>query len=102
MPIQRDADSETVVEIDVAGNDPDPAQVCMDREIIELIKTAVAAEAEANPLTVRILECYDAEIEKPAEIAQLLEVDVKEIYNARKRLQRRAHRALASRGKERR
>lgn len=44
---------------------------------------------EDEPLLQKILECLLDDVEKPADIAEKLSVPVKEIYNARKKLQRR-------------
>jgi DNA-directed RNA polymerase specialized sigma24 family protein len=75
-------------------------------------ETLLQAEAEdffwgfyeclaGEPLLQNIIECIDAGIDKPGEIAAHLGVPPKEMYNARKRLQRRVNEYRAQRAQKR-
>jgi len=70
-------------------------QVGTSREIVELARAALKADAEKDPIVLQILECLEADITKPAEIAELLDVNVKDIYHAQRRLRRKLDRAFA-------
>lgn len=95
MPVAQSADTGELVEIALPGGDPDPAEVCATRDVIEVAKQVVAADVEDDPLAVQILECMEADITKPAEMAEALGVDIKDINNAQKRLRRKLDQAFA-------
>lgn len=102
MPVSQNADTGELVEVDLPGREPDPADVCVTRDTIEVAKKAVAADAQEDPLAMQVLECMEADITKPAEMAEALGVDIKDINNAQKRLRRKLDQAFADEvGKER-
>src|SRR5262245_57013059 len=72
----------------------DPETIVADREAAELFRKLVLPEIRGDQLVERLFECLEAGYEKPAEIADLLGVDVKEIYNAQKRLATKVEKAL--------
>jgi len=75
-------------EVEFAGREPNPARISIHKDIAERVKGILAKEFKDDVVVNGILECFEADITKPAEIADLLEKDVKDIYNAQKRLQR--------------
>ena len=75
-------------EIEFEGKEATPAKICVHKDIAEKVKIILAEEFKDDPVVNGLLECLGADIKKPAEIAELLEIDIKEIYNAQKRLQR--------------
>lgn len=88
IPIARDGETGELAEVDICGDEPDPADTCMNRELLDSVRGVFAARIEEDPLLVQILQCMEAEITKPAEVAAVLGTDVKSIYNAQKRFQR--------------
>lgn len=101
MPTTLDNESEEPIEVNFSDNQSDPAQTCMAREVVNKAKAAVEVEAQKDPLVLQIFECLEAGIIKPSEMAEVLEVNVKEVNNAQKRLRRKLDRALANNQKER-
>jgi hypothetical protein len=75
-------------EIEPEGKEATPVKICVAKDIVEKIKIILKEEFENDPAVNAILECLDAGIEKPTEISELSGVDIKEIYNAQKRLRR--------------
>jgi len=75
-------------EVEFESREPNPARIFIHKDIAERIKGILAQEFKDDVVVNGILECFEADITKPAEIAELLEKNVKDIYNARKRLQR--------------
>ena len=92
MPVTFDPETNDFVEVEIPGTGPDPAETCMNRDVINCIKEVVAAERDQ--LMAQILECMEAEITKPETMAELLGVDVKSIYNAQKRFRRKLNQAF--------
>jgi len=92
MPKVRLGGAEDPVDMEPEGDEPDPLENCIKNEILEKLKK-VATEEE-DTLVAEILECLDADITKPVEIAEYLNVEVKTINNAQKRLWRKAEKAL--------
>ena len=75
-------------EIEFEGQEPTPAKICVQKDIAEKVKGILHQGFKDDVVVNGILECFEADITKPADIAVLLEKDVKDIYNAQKRLQR--------------
>ncbi len=95
MPVMTDAGSQELIEVELPGNDPDPADVCVNREVVELARAVVEADAEKDPLVLEIFECLEAGFTMPSEMAEALDVKVIEINKAKKRLRRKLNRAFA-------
>lgn len=92
MPQTKQDGADDSVDMEPEGDEPDPLENCIKNEIVEKLK--IVAGQEEDPLVVDILECLDAGITKPAAIAELLDVEVKMINNAQKRLWRKAEKVL--------
>ena len=92
FPQVRLADVDDSVDWDPEGDEPDPVENCIRNETVHMLKAAMAEEKDG--LLVGILECLEADITKPAMMAELLDVDVKTINNAQKRFWRRAERIV--------
>jgi hypothetical protein len=75
-------------ESNCSGDEPDPAKLCMDREFVSRIKIFIKEQCQKDELVFKIMECLEADITKPAEMADVLGVNVSEINNAQKRLRR--------------
>ncbi len=92
MPQVHLSDADDPVDMEPEGDEPQPLENCIKNETLENLKAMAAKEDDA--LVADILECLDADITKPAEIAEYLDVDVKTINNAQKRLWRKAEKML--------
>ena len=66
-----------------------------EKDGAERFRAAVLKEIRDDDVAVRILECLEAEITKPSEMAVLLECEVAEVNNAQKRLRRGVTRAMS-------
>ena len=75
-------------EIEFEGKEPTPDRRCIHKDLTEKVKAVLTDEFKGDTVVNGILECFEADVTKDAEMALLLEIDVKEIYNAKKRLQR--------------
>ena len=64
------------------------AQICVNKEIAEKVKNILSQEFSDDLAVKGILECLEAGITKDSDMAEILGIDVKDIYNAKKRLQR--------------
>jgi hypothetical protein len=80
-------------EFDAPGHEPEPVTVLIDRETLERRRSEIV-EAIRGKLVEGIFECVESNMTKPADIAVLLEVPVKEIYIAQKRLKRKVEALL--------
>jgi len=69
---------------------PEPGDVVATRELRDQARALMEAELGNDPSALSILECLEADITKPAEIAELAGVSVEEIYNAQRRFRRAA------------
>ena len=78
-----------------------PAEIVADEEERLRTRKAVLAEMGDDDLATSLFECIEAEITKPAEIAEYLGVDVSDINNAKKRLQRAVDKAFEKLGRSR-
>jgi len=82
-------------EIEQEGKELDPLQICIEKEqvdidknIIRKVESILEENFSKDKIVIGIYECYKAGIYKRSEIEEYLEVDVKEIDNAQKRLRR--------------
>jgi len=91
-PVEGKDPMESMQALDLDGGNPQT--IVAEKEVAERFRGLVLAEIKGDELVERLFECLDAEIEKPAEIADLLGVAVQEIYNAQKRLATKAEKAL--------
>jgi hypothetical protein len=81
-------DGET--DLDMAAPDPDPAVVCLDKDALERFRDALVEAIGTDSLLRGLLSCLESDMTKPEDIATVLDVTVKEVNNAKKRLQRKA------------
>lgn len=95
MPLRPNSDTGDMVEVEFQGTDPDPADVCVAREVMELTREVVSADADGDPLVTELFECFEAGITKRADVAEYLEVDVSEVDNAQKRFRRKLDQRFA-------
>lgn len=87
MPYIINSDGETE-EIGIACKDPGPSKIYMQKEVVEKLKSILRAKFAEDQIVLGILECMEAGIDKRSEMAEYLEVNVTEITNAQKKLQR--------------
>lgn len=90
-------------EIEQEGKELDPLQICTEKEqvdinknIIRKVESILEENFSKDRIVIGIYECYKAGIYKRSEVAEYLEVDVKEIDNAQKRLRREMDKYLQS------
>jgi hypothetical protein len=75
-------------EIELEGKELEPFQIYATKELAEKMKLLLQKKFSEDKLVCDLIDCLSAGIDKASEIAEYLEVDVKEIYNARRNLQR--------------
>jgi len=80
---------ETPYGLKKAGRNLDPVQTCMNTEVRERIKAVVLKHFADDNIVIGIVDCLEAGIAKRSEIAEYLEIDVKEVDNAKGRLRRK-------------
>ena len=76
-------------EVDPPDPGSDPATECMNQDQLEKFRASVAQEIAGDKLVEGIFSCLEAEITKPHEMAEVLDVKVKDINNGQKRLRRK-------------
>ncbi len=83
------------------GKSKRPDEIVIDEEGRLRTREAVLAELGDDELAKSIFECIEAEITKPAEIAEYLGLDVSDVNNAQKRLRRAVDKAFVKLGRSR-
>lgn len=73
----------------VKSNSPRPDQLVEDAEWKEKFRSALAKAMADDTLSLALFDCLYAGVNDRSEIAQYLDVNVNDVYNAQKRLQRR-------------
>jgi hypothetical protein len=89
---EDDTGSPLPVAYEPPSKEPDPARVLVDREWPERQKgfhDVAIHELDGEAFLVDLLNCLEAEITEPAEIATLLGVTVDHVNNEKKRLRRK-------------
>jgi len=99
FPQVRSDDADDPKDVEPEGDEPEPFENAVKNEAVRRLKAAAAQEKD--DLVERIVECVAEGIAKPAEIAVLLDVDIKVINNAQKRLRRKATQVLDKSRQER-
>lgn len=105
-------ENRTTRRIDTAKKDDEPAyklrakskrpdEIVIDDEERLRTREAVLAELRDDDLAKSLFECIEAEITKPAEIAEYLGLDVSDVNNSQKRLRRAVDRAFVKLGRSR-
>ena len=82
------------VRFDIPGTEKEPLVLLIDRESEQSFHEAAMKELDGDELLTQILECMEAEITKPMEIAEAVSTEEKpvsadDVNNALKRLERR-------------
>lgn len=80
---------ESAAAYQIAGSDPEPVTVVLDREWQERFHQAAMKELKGEPLLEKLLECLEAEMTDPAELSVMLGISVDEVNNLKKRLRRK-------------
>jgi len=86
---------ETVAAYEVTGTEPDPLIIVIDKDWQARFHQAAVKELKGEEFLVKLLECMEAEITEPSEIADLLGTTVDHINNEKKRLRRRLEKLSA-------
>jgi hypothetical protein len=76
------------------GKGVDPGTECAEREWEERFRTSIIDAIRGDKLVEGVFQCLEAELTKPAEMAEVLGEDVKDINNAQKRLRRKVEAVL--------
>lgn len=76
-------------ECDAPSREPEPVTAHIDRESLDRLHAAIIEAIRSDKLVEDIFECLNSGMTKPADIAIILEVTVKEVNNAQKRLKRK-------------
>jgi RNA polymerase sporulation-specific sigma factor len=95
IPSATTSEEETI-EIKQESKEVDPLQACIEKEQVDInknlirkVESVLEKDFSEDKIVIGIYECYKAGIYKRSELAEYLEVDVKEIDNAQKRLRRK-------------
>jgi len=83
------ASDEGAAAYEFSGYDEEPIELDIQREDAEAFGAAVIKSLDGDEQAFQVLECLEADITKPAEIAEYLGVPVQEINNVQKRLRRK-------------
>jgi len=75
-------------EIEQEGREVDFLQICITEDLAEKVKSILQTKFADDKVVCGIVECLYAGIDKPSEWAECLGVDISEINNARRKLQR--------------
>lgn len=84
---------------EAAGREPGPAEIASRREAAESFRAPIVEALKDDELAYQVFECLEADITKPSDIAEYLELSVAEINNAQKRLRRKVEGAVKTRKK---
>ncbi|MCO6042704.1 hypothetical protein NG895_02180 [Aeoliella sp. ICT_H6.2] len=95
-----DRDSEPAFQVKSGAKRPDV--VVADQEQSDLLHNAVISELDGDTTAVSVFECFEADITKPSEIAEMMGIGIDEVNNAKKRLARSADKAFRKLGRSRR
>ena len=87
-------------EMEYEGRETDPLQTCIEKDTVKQIESILEKNFSEDKIVLGIFECFKEGIYKRSELSMLLEVDVKEIDNAQKRLQRAMDKYLRNKGSE--
>lgn len=83
------AEDETATAYEIAGSEPDPVTVAIDKDWQARFRKAPPKELKGENFLIELLECMEAEITAPQEIAEVLGTSVERVNNEKKRLRRR-------------
>lgn len=80
---------ETATAYEVPGTEPDPLVVVIDNEWQSRFHDAATKDLKGEEFLTKLLECMEAEITDPQEIADVLGTTVDQVNNEKKKLRRR-------------
>ena len=83
------AKDETATAYELEGTEPDPALVVIDQDWRNRFREAAIKELAGDELLLQLLECMEAEITAPLDIADLLRITADRVNNEKKRLRRK-------------
>lgn len=75
-------------EIEIESEEADPSQVYVQNDLSDKMNSILQEKFAQDKVVSGILECMKAGIYKDSEIAECCDIEVKEVYNAQKRLRR--------------
>ena len=87
-------DEGEIEEIEPEDREAGPLEICIKKDLVEKIKSILQERFVQDEVVCGMLDCLDAGIDKPSEMAEYLEVSVKEVNNAQKRLRREVDKKL--------
>ena len=87
-------DEGEIEEIEPEGRESGPLEICGKKDLTEKVKFVLQETFAQDEIVCGIFECLHAGIDKPSEMAEYLEVNVKEVNNAQKRLRREVDKKL--------
>jgi DNA-directed RNA polymerase specialized sigma24 family protein len=93
MP-QKLTDDGTYQDMEFESKAADPAQACINKDIVVKVKELLAEEFINDKIVNGILECLEAGITNRTDMAEMMGVKVKEIDNSQKRLRRAVDKKL--------
>ena len=85
-PLGKD---ETASAYEFTGTEPDPVTVVIDQDWQARFRQAAVKDLKGEKFLIELLECMEAEITAPKEIAEVLGTSVERVNNEKKRLRRR-------------
>jgi hypothetical protein len=83
------AKGESFQAYEVPGTEPNPLKVIVDSDWQARYHAAATTELDGDDFLQRLLECLEAEITAPADIATMLDITVDDVNNGKKRLRRK-------------
>lgn len=87
-------DKGEIKEIELEGCEASPLIICTKKDLAEKVEFILRKAFEQDEIVCGILDCLDAGIDKRSEVAEYLEVSLKEVDNAKKRLRREVDKKL--------
>jgi len=82
------SDSDETRTFELEDNQLSPLNNLMNKEVVDEVNAVLMTAFSTDNIVCGILECLRAGIMKPSEMAEYLEVNIKDVNNAQKRLRR--------------
>lgn len=86
---RESGNGDTVAAYEIPGVEPNPYVVVVDKEWQNSFHEAAMKELKGEEFLIKLLECMEAEITEPQEIAEVLGSTVNHVNNEKKKLRRR-------------
>ncbi|MCA9179641.1 MAG: hypothetical protein KDB14_34535 [Planctomycetales bacterium] len=87
--IPQASDDETSQAYEIQSSENGPVQVVIDRDSRDQFTHAARTILQNDPSLAELLDCYEADCTKPAEISKRLGIPAEEVTNLKKRLCRK-------------